>query len=97
MATRSQYLEHLAEVPLFASLSQARPSEVGASVGRMRSASSKDRVPVEQDTTGHEAFVILEGEAVVKRGGRKLATLGPGHHFGAPSSTVVPAPPRSSW
>jgi CRP/FNR family cyclic AMP-dependent transcriptional regulator len=80
MATRSQYLEHLAQVPLFASLSKRELQKLARASDEM--SLDKDRVLVEQDTTGHEAFVILEGEAVVKRGGRKVATLGPGDHFG---------------
>lgn len=80
MATRSQYLEHLAQVPLFASLSKRDLQKLARASDEMTL--EQDRVLVEQDTTGHEAFVILEGEATVKRGGRKLATLGPGDHFG---------------
>jgi len=80
MATRSQYLEHLAQVPLFASLSKRDLQKLARASDEMTL--EQDRVLVEQDTTGHEAFVILEGEAIVKRGGRKLATLGPGDHFG---------------
>ena len=80
MATRSQYLEHLAQVPLFASLSKRDLQKLARASDEMTL--EKDRVLVEQDATGHEAFVILEGEAIVKRGGRKLATLGPGDHFG---------------
>ena len=80
MATRSQYLEHLAQVPLFASLSKRDLQKLARASDEMTL--EKDRVLVEQDATGHECFVILEGEATVKRGGRKLATLGPGDHFG---------------
>ena len=80
MATRSQYLEHLATVPLFASLSKRDLQKLARASDEI--SLEKDRVLVEQDATGHEAFVILEGQAVVKRGGRKLATLGPGDHFG---------------
>ena len=31
---------------------------------------------------GQEFFVIIDGEAQVTRGGRRVATLGPGDHFG---------------
>jgi CRP-like cAMP-binding protein len=37
---------------------------------------------VEQNATGHEAFVILEGEAEVIRNGTTVTTLGPGAAFG---------------
>ena len=32
--------------------------------------------------TGHEAYVIVDGEAVVRRNGRDVTTFGPGDHFG---------------
>ena len=33
---------------------------------------------VDQGQTGREAFVILDGSVIVKRNGKKVATLGPG-------------------
>jgi CRP-like cAMP-binding protein len=35
-----------------------------------------------EGATGHEFFLILDGEAAVKKNGRKVATLGPGQYFG---------------
>jgi CRP-like cAMP-binding protein len=40
------------------------------------------KVVVEEGTVGREFFLILEGQAVVRRGGRKVALLGPGQYFG---------------
>jgi CRP-like cAMP-binding protein len=40
------------------------------------------KVLVEQGKRGREAFVVLEGSGIVKRNGRKVASLGPGDHFG---------------
>lgn len=37
---------------------------------------------VTEGSTGHEFFLILSGQAAVRRGGRKVATLGPGDYFG---------------
>lgn len=37
---------------------------------------------VEEGTIGREFFLIVEGEASVRRNGRRLATLGPGQYFG---------------
>jgi CRP/FNR family transcriptional regulator, cyclic AMP receptor protein len=37
---------------------------------------------MDQGEVGRQAFVILEGTAVVKRGGRKVADLGPGDTAG---------------
>ncbi len=40
------------------------------------------RVLCEQGTIGREFFLIVEGQAAVKRNNRKAATLGPGQYFG---------------
>lgn len=37
---------------------------------------------VDQGQTGREAFVILDGEVTIKRGGRKITTLGAGDVVG---------------
>ncbi len=41
-----------------------------------------DRVLCEQGTIGREFFLIVKGEASVRRNKRKVATLGPGDYFG---------------
>ena len=41
-----------------------------------------ERVLCEQGTIGREFFLIVKGEASVRRNGRKVATLGPGQYFG---------------
>jgi len=40
------------------------------------------RVLVEEGTIGREFFLIVDGEALVRRNGRRVATLGPGQYFG---------------
>lgn len=40
------------------------------------------RTLCEQDSTGREAFIILDGTAEVRRNGRKVATLGAGDVVG---------------
>ena len=37
---------------------------------------------VTEGTFGHEFFLIVEGEASVRRNGRRIAALGPGQYFG---------------
>ena len=44
---------------------------------------------------GREAFVIVDGEAVVKRNGRRVASLGPGDYFGE-LAVIDPAPRDAS-
>ena len=41
-----------------------------------------EQVLCEQGTIGREFFLIVKGEASVRRNGRKVATLGPGQYFG---------------
>lgn len=57
----------------------------------------------EEGTVGREFFYIVDGTATVKRGGRKVATLGPGRYFGElslldrlpRSATIVSETPMS--
>jgi CRP/FNR family cyclic AMP-dependent transcriptional regulator len=42
----------------------------------------KGKLLVEEGRIGLEFFLIVTGQAVVTRNGRKVATLGPGDHFG---------------
>ena len=52
------------------------------------------RVLVEEGKPGHEFFLIVSGTATVKRGGRKIATLGPGQYFG--ELALLDREPRSA-
>ncbi len=52
------------------------------------------RVLVEEGTVGREFFFIVEGTATVRQGGRKVASLGPGHYFGELS--LLDRQPRSA-
>ena len=40
------------------------------------------KVLVEEGRIGQEFFIIVDGTAKVTRNGQKVATLGPGSHFG---------------
>jgi CRP/FNR family transcriptional regulator, cyclic AMP receptor protein len=42
----------------------------------------KGKLLVEEGRIGLEFFLIVTGQAAVTRNGRKVATLGPGDHFG---------------
>jgi CRP/FNR family cyclic AMP-dependent transcriptional regulator len=77
---RQSYTEHLAKVPLFSALSNKDLQKVARASDEVSVPEGK--VLMEQGHTGREAFVILEGEASVKRNGRKVATLGPGACMG---------------
>lgn len=80
MVARRSAGEHLAAVPLFSTLAKRDLTQVAK-------AATQVDVPaghtlVEQGTSGQEFFVILDGEAEVRRNGRRVATLGTGDHFG---------------
>lgn len=52
------------------------------------------RVLVEEGTIGREFFFILEGRAVVRRGNRRVAVLGPDQYFG--EMALLDRRPRSA-
>jgi CRP-like cAMP-binding protein len=77
---RNSYLDSLAKVQLFSSMSKRDLQKVAKASDEV--AVPEGKVLVEQESRGREAFVIVKGEATVKRNGRKVATFGPGDHFG---------------
>jgi CRP-like cAMP-binding protein len=77
---RDAYLDHLATVPLFSALSKKDLQKIARASDEIEVEAG--RVLVQEGTSGHEAFVILEGRATVERKGLTVADLGPGHYFG---------------
>lgn len=73
-------LDQLANVRLFSNLTKKELARVGRASDEIEV--DAGRLLVREGATGHEFFLILEGQAVVKRAGRKVATLGPGQYFG---------------
>lgn len=94
MARRDDIIEHLATVPLFSACSKSdlriiarHTTEVEAPV---------DTVLVEEGEPGDTFFVLLSGEATVRRKGsasrgRRVANLTPGSYFGE-LALLDPAP-----
>jgi CRP/FNR family cyclic AMP-dependent transcriptional regulator len=80
MAARNEYLKHLATVPLFASLSNSDLQKIAKISDEVTVEAG--RVLFEQGAVGHEAYVIVDGEASVKRGDTELAVMGAGECFG---------------
>lgn len=80
MAKRQSYLDHLATVPLFSACSKRELAKIAKAGDEL--AVEDGFVLTTQGDAGREAYVIIEGEAVVKRGNRKVATLGPGDCVG---------------
>jgi CRP/FNR family transcriptional regulator, cyclic AMP receptor protein len=52
------------------------------------------KVLTEEGRQGHEFYLILDGQAAVRRNGKKVATLGPGQYFGELS--LLDKGPRSA-
>jgi CRP/FNR family cyclic AMP-dependent transcriptional regulator len=80
MATKKASFDHLRKVSLFASCS-TRDLQKVARAGDEISMPAGSLV-VDQGQTGREAFIVLEGSVVVRRNGKKVATLGPGSIVG---------------
>ena len=80
MAGRDEYLDHLAQVPLFAACSKKELQTIAKASDEL--VLPAGRVLVEQDTAGHECFVIVDGTVTVSINGKDVATLGPGAYFG---------------
>ena len=92
MRTRDIYLDHLAQVPLFATCSRKDLQKLGKASDEIAVRGGK--VLVEEGKPGHEFFLIEDGTAEVRRKNRKVATLGRGQFFGELS--LLDRGPRSA-
>ncbi len=77
---RDAWLNHLAQVPLFADCSKKQLQSVAAASIELTIDTGK--VLVREGEAGHEAFVIMEGTATVSRKGETIAQLGVGDVVG---------------
>jgi CRP/FNR family transcriptional regulator, cyclic AMP receptor protein len=73
-------LAHLAQVRLFSALNKKELALVGKAADEVRVPAGK--VLVSEGAAGHEFYLIIEGQAIVRRGGRRVAMLGPSQYFG---------------
>ena len=73
-------LEHLAQVRLFSACNKKELTLIGRAADEVRVAAGK--VLCEQGKPGFEFFLILDGEATVRRNNKKVAALGVGASFG---------------
>ena len=80
MASKKASLEHLRHASLFASCSTKDLQKI-AKVGDEITMAAGTMI-VDQGQTGREAFIVLEGTVIVKRNGKKVATLGAGTMVG---------------
>ena len=77
---RTSHLDHFASVPLFSACSKKELQAVARATDQLVLPAGK--VLCEQGKPGFEFYLILDGEASVKRNGKKIATLGAGQYFG---------------
>ncbi|MHB1535268.1 MAG: cyclic nucleotide-binding domain-containing protein [Acidimicrobiales bacterium] len=73
-------LDHLAHVALFSALNKKELALVGRATDVVDAPAGSEIVS--EGTLGHELYLILSGAATVRRGGRKIASLGEGAYFG---------------
>ena len=67
-------------VPLFSSASRKELEEIASLADEIDLPEGKELIA--EGDTGHEFFVLIEGTADVERGGKKVASIGPGDFFG---------------
>ena len=77
---REEYLNHLASVPLFSGCTTKELRDIAKATVELTLEQGKEFVT--QGDVGREAFIIVEGQADVTRGGQSIATLGPGDCVG---------------
>ncbi len=80
MASKSAKLDHLQQIPLFGGCSKRELQHVAKAGDEIRM--TDGTMIVDQGQMGREAFVILDGSVIVRRAGRKVATLGVGDVVG---------------
>lgn len=90
--SKGDYLNHLAEVPLFAACGKNDLKLVARRAENVRVNAGKELIA--EGKPGHEFFVIADGQATVKRKGKKIATLKRGDYFG--ELALLDRAPRNS-
>ena len=73
-------IDLIKRVPLFASASKAELEEIASIADEIDLPEGK--AVIKEGEAGREFLVLVEGTAIVERGGRKLASLGPGDFCG---------------
>ena len=73
-------LDQLSNVRLFSACNKKELGLIGRASDEVEVPAG--RVLCEQGKPGFEFYLILDGEAAVKRNGKKIASLGPGQYFG---------------
>jgi CRP-like cAMP-binding protein len=85
-------LELLAHVKMFSALNKKELGLISKASDVVTTKAGTEIVT--EGSLGHEFYLILTGEATVRRKGRKIATLGPGSYFG--EMALLDRGPRSA-
>ncbi len=93
MSRRGELLDGLVSVPLFSACSRRDLGIVARHIEVL--AVARGTTITEEGALGDAFFVILDGQATVRRRGRTVSTLGPGAWFGE-LAVLDPAPRNAS-
>ncbi len=77
---RDKYIQHLREVPLFSKLSKKELNEIAQLSTELTFKDGKELM--KEGARANSFIVIVDGHAVVRKKGRKVATLGAGDFAG---------------
>jgi len=80
MLGHNSKIDLIKRVPLFASASKSELAEIATIADEIDLPGGK--TVIQEGDTGREFFVLVEGTAEVIRGGKRVASLGPGDFFG---------------
>ena len=80
MLRRNQKVELIKRVPLFAHLSKRQLEQIAQIADEIDLREGKEMT--KQGSRGREFFVLLEGDADVKKDGRRINRMGSGDFFG---------------
>ena len=92
MARKDDKLDQLGRMWLFSACSKRDLQMIGRASDEVDVPAGK--ALTEEGKAGHEFYLILDGQASVRRNGKKVATLGPGQYFGELS--LLDKGPRSA-
>jgi len=80
MLGHNSKIDLIKRVPLFSSASKAELTEIASIADEIDLPAGK--AVIEEGDAGREFFVLIEGTADVTRGGKRVASIGPGDFFG---------------